>query len=203
MWAERPFRNPLKSRSTPQTAGLSRFGRKSSELRPLPVRCLLFLHRSSSTIAWLVVKTGDRRKGRTTLTSVRPPTRCVHHQSSPSIEMKRGPRARTRRTGHEFQTEDHEFGPIAEDAAGQLLRRTGACGCQCVLCPGRRSEIDRRDRVRMLVTNIAAASYHDALLRVNAGNGLIAAELDYQRAMTPNRSTATRPKWTAASPQTT
>lgn len=80
--------------------------------------------------------------------------------------MKRGPRARTRRTGHEFQSDDHEFGPIAEDTAGQLLRRTGASGCQCVLCPGRRGEIERRDGVRMFVS-IAAASYHDAMLRVS------------------------------------
>jgi hypothetical protein len=59
-----------------------------------------------------------------------------------------------------------------EDAAEQLLRRTGACWCQCVLRPGRRSEIDRQDRVRMLVTNVGGASYHSEVLRVIAVGGL-------------------------------
>jgi hypothetical protein len=54
-----------------------------------------------------------------------------------------------------------------------LLRRTGAWGFQCVLCPGRRHEIERRDRVWMLVASIGGASYHSAVLRVAGFGGLI------------------------------
>jgi hypothetical protein len=123
------------------------------------------LHRSSSAIAPLVLKTGDSKKGRTTPDAFEAPLGCVHHQSSPSIELNAscGPH---KEKGHEYQSDDHEFGPIGEDTAGQLLRRTGACGCQCVLRPGRRGEIKRRDRVRMLVTKNRGASYHDEVLRV-------------------------------------
>jgi hypothetical protein len=69
--------------------------------------------------------------------------------------------------GHEYQSDDCKFGRIAEDTAGELLRRTGTGGCQCVLCRGRRREIERRHRVWMLLTNIGHASYHSQVLRVN------------------------------------
>lgn len=81
--------------------------------------------------------------------------------------MKRAPASHNGGQDDEYQSEDHDFGRITEDTAGQLLRRTGARGCQCVLCPGRRHEIERRDRVWMLITNIGASD-HDEMLRVTA-----------------------------------
>jgi hypothetical protein len=75
--------------------------------------------------------------------------------------------------GHEYQPDDYEFERIAEDTAEQLLRRTAACGCQWVLCTGRRGEIKRRDGVWLLVTSIAGASDPDKVLRLSAVNGLI------------------------------
>jgi hypothetical protein len=89
------------------------------------------------------------------------------------MEVKRAPSSRKGRQDDEYQSEDHDFGRIAQDTAGQLLRRTGAWGCQCVLCPGRRHEIERRDRVWMLVASIGVASYHRAVLRLVGFGGLI------------------------------
>jgi ArsR family transcriptional regulator len=91
---------------------------------------------------------------------------------SPVVSVHRGeaaPISHKGAQGDDYQSDDHDFGRIAEDTAGQLLRRTGACGCQCVLCPGRRHEIERRDRVWMLVTNVGGASYHSEVLRVATG----------------------------------
>ena len=42
-----------------------------------------------------------------------------------------------------------------------------------MLCPGRRHEIERRDRVWMLVASIGGASYHRAVLRLVGFGGLI------------------------------
>jgi hypothetical protein len=173
MQAERLVRSTRKSRSTPKTEALSRFGLSLTNCGPYLFAIYSGLHRSSSTIASLLLKTGQRTKGRTPSSSGPTLVACVYYQSSPSIEVKRAPSSRKGGQDDEYQSEDHDFGRIAEDQAGQLLRRTGACGCQCVLCPGRRHEIERRDRVWMLVASIGGASYHSEVLRVIAVGGLI------------------------------
>lgn len=79
-----------------------------------------------------------------------------------------------RRTSNEYQSDDHEFGGTVEDTAGQLLRRTGACWCQCVLRPGRRCEVDGRERMRLRLRSDSEDDAQDTVLRLIYGGVSVA-----------------------------